>query len=75
MAPPNTINGMRVVLEPNFVSERHPRTWKERLWSWPWKPWISVRTVPSNKIVQYGDHTLIMHPQTFIEAKKILGES
>lgn len=24
------------------------RTWKERLFSWPWKPWLKQKAIPIN---------------------------
>jgi hypothetical protein len=72
MATDDSLEGMRIILEPDFVSERHLRSWKDRLWSWPWRPWMKYRTVPSPEIVLFGDRTLIMHPETWVKTKKIL---
>lgn len=42
-----------------------PRTWKERLFTWPWRPLqttrTEVRTEPSDQIVRMGD-TIFCHP-------------
>lgn len=41
------------------------RTWKERLITWPWKPWVATRTevyqVPSEEIFRIGDRLICHH--------------
>lgn len=42
------------------------RTWKERLLSWPWKPWVAEKTifiqVPDEHVYQIGRYTFVCHP-------------
>ena len=41
-------------------------TWPQRLFSWPWRPWVKTRSwfthVPSAQMVKIGD-TIHMHPE------------
>ena len=43
------------------------RTWRERLFTWPWRPWTTTKivtvTVPSGRVLQIGN-SLVMHPET-----------
>jgi hypothetical protein len=38
--------GYRVIIVPDVQGVR--RTWKERLLSWPWRPWVTWKTVPTH---------------------------
>jgi len=42
------------------------RTWKERLFSWPWEPWKVMKTVqvfvPSKEVIIFGENTILCHP-------------
>lgn len=53
------------------------RTWRERLWSWPWRPWQPTKLVtvqvPSPEVLRMGD-TLIAHPQTIKAIQQLLSE-
>lgn len=44
------------------------RTWRERLFSWPWKPFKATKTitiqVPSDEVLVMADR-IIMHPEMF----------
>ena len=61
--------GFRIIENPMLTVAGEPytvkRTWKERLFSKPWRPTRATKTivpqVPSREVVQYG-RTLIMHP-------------
>lgn len=65
------LHGNRIVtdrrLEKRGARIDIPLTWKERLLSWPWRPWISTQSdwlmEPSDEIVQMPDGTLVMHPE------------
>lgn len=50
------------------------RTWKERLLSWPWRPWKSVNViiVPSKECYKLADGTVVMHPAMYAEVKLLL---
>ena len=43
-----------------------PLTWKERLLSWPWRPWVGSKSVHKQKFYKMGD-TVICSPQSFRE--------
>lgn len=74
----NYLNGLRIVENSNMTVLGKPydvkRTWTERLFTWPWNPFKSSKTivthVPSNEVIQ-GDGVLIMHP----EIAKVFKES
>lgn len=65
--------GMRVVSSPYAVEwDSYPvrRTWRERLFSWPWRPWAAMR----NRIVSRPGcfrmgNTLYMHPELVAELR------
>lgn len=62
--PPKLFVSMHVI-------EMVPRTWKERLWSWPWKPWVKEKAVPGTKVL----HTplgFMCHPQIEKEVREAL---
>jgi hypothetical protein len=64
------VGGMRIYTNALLTESGEPytvdRTWKERLFSLPWKPWKSTKviipTVPSTKVYALSDNILIMHP-------------
>ena len=64
-----TIYGMNIItnswLEED-ESHEVTRTWKERLFSRPWKPFKKTKTVirkiPSKSIYKLNENTLAMHP-------------
>lgn len=45
-----------------------PRTWRQRLFSRPWRPWVATYTytpqVPDPKVVRCGQ-MFVMHPETW----------
>lgn len=55
---------MKVIISP-YVSDTKivRRTWKERLFSLPWRPFRQMNVVDSQKIYQVGDQ-LIVSPKT-----------
>ena len=77
-------NGIRICTNPNLLDTKYKfveRTWKERLFSWPWDPWMHLKyisyTVPSEGIYNLpSQNTMIMHPvmarrlQEAIEARE-----
>ncbi len=69
--------GMRIVESVwCTVPEEHvvSRPWRERLFSWPWKPWVAekmvVVQVPDKQVYVMG-HSIICHP---VVAKQIRAE-
>jgi len=66
----NTFAGIRFVENPNLVEDGDPievpRTWMERLFSYPWKPWKKVKTVipkvPSSRVLVMGN-VAVAHPE------------
>jgi hypothetical protein len=62
------VGGITVFKNPSLVIQRDEivkRTWKERLFSLPWRPWIDIRLVihydPDPHVYVYGNR-LIAHP-------------
>jgi hypothetical protein len=54
--------GLKINVHPSVLSMR--RSWTDRLFSWPWRPWIDQELVPNplftdGKCYQVGD-TIIM---------------
>lgn len=35
-----TFESHKTVFRVHFVPVRARRSWRERLWSWPWQPWV-----------------------------------
>ena len=64
------INGMRVIESVYLVQDGKPypvrRTWRERLFSRPWRPLVATRTVipkvPYQGAVRLNEWTIVMHP-------------
>jgi hypothetical protein len=74
-------NGCQVLTNPHLLDYEtvtEIRAWRERLWSWPWRPWqrtkLVVRSVPSRKIIQLGGYKLLMHPAIFAELKRQIAQ-
>lgn len=72
------VNANLVTREPEEVK----RTWKERLTTFPWRPWENTKIEPvdrpSKEIIRHGNR-LIMHPIVYEELKRqrdeVTGES
>ncbi len=77
---PNTINGFKIMENPLMTEAGEPyevkRSWKERLFTRPWRPFKKTRTVvpqiPSRQIIMM-DRIIYMHPilKAEVEALKI----
>lgn len=56
------------------VTVRH--TWRRRLFSWPWRPWVASYTytpqVPHPGGVQFAPGKIAMHPATAARLREIL---
>ena len=54
-----------------------PRTWKERLFTRPWRPLKAMRwvmpKVPRSGAIQLPDGTLVMHPTVAAKVRSVLG--
>lgn len=65
-----------IIQNPYLVkSETVQRSWKERLFTWPWKPWrrTKILQVPSNEaIVDAINHKVYVHPEFYETLKKSL---
>lgn len=64
-------HGYKIILNRQLstpIPEEINRTWKERLFSWPWRPFkktkIIIRYEPIKTIYSDGNK-LIMHPEVF----------
>lgn len=72
--------GANVVVSALMVEDGKPyevkRTWKERLFSSPWRPFKATKTVvpkvPKKDAVLMPDGSLVMHPATFERLKHLI---
>lgn len=39
------------------------RSWKERLLSFPWAPWVSQKSIPAYRLYILSDGTLVVSPR------------
>ena len=70
MSEPNFFNGLRVIESVYLTEAGEPyqvrRSWKERLFSRPWKPLQRTRMVvpqvPMKGGYRLGNDTIVMHP-------------
>lgn len=57
------------------MTETIDRTWRERLFSWPWRPWVTQRMsiyfVPDEEVMML-DNKLIMHPATYARFRELV---
>lgn len=56
--------GIQIIEDKNMLEyETVSRTWKERLFTLPWRPFLKVKTIskPSKDIYQVGN-TFVCHP-------------
>lgn len=71
---------MRIIENPMLEQDGVPytvrRTWRQRLFSWPWRPWKPTYTitprVPYQGVLRIDDTTLVMHPQTLQQMRQII---
>lgn len=47
--------GMSITIQDKFVWNTTKRTWREWLFTRPWKPWVSKKKVPGEKFVKDGE--------------------
>lgn len=54
-------------------------TWKERLFTMPWRPWIRTRGVisqiPSREMYMLPDNTIVMHPELWREVREAIARA
>lgn len=74
------LNGFKIVTDAGLTQPEKrivDRTWKERLFSWPWTPFIKQKViivhVPSKEVYSMNG-TIIMHPSVFSDLKAIMIE-
>jgi hypothetical protein len=75
------INGMRIIESAYLEEDGEPyqvrRTWRERLFTRPWRPLVATRTVvpkvPFRGVIQLNATTLVMHPVTLRQLRETLG--
>jgi hypothetical protein len=74
-------NGVRVYLTVSLTEAGEPmqvvRSWRERLLSWPWRPWIRCKTVTPQRPYRGALNMkggLVMHPLTFMALKEATKE-
>ena len=68
---------VKIIADANLTEDGEPcevsRTWKERLFTLPWKPLQKTKTVipqvPSKQIYGFPDGRWVMHPDTFHQLK------
>lgn len=71
------LNGMEVIVDANIVkpgvNETVSRTWRDRLFSRPWRPWVKTKTVrgPERPGWVIIGGRLYCHPAVFAELKAI----
>ena len=72
------LNGIRVLVDPNLTEAGEPvktkRTWRERLFTLPWRPFMGTKThiprVPSRNAIRLPSGDLVVHPAMFEEIKR-----
>ena len=54
--------GLRIHESPNsYEVQIIKRSWRERLWSWPWRPWVVTKVFHKPAMYQIGN-TIVAHP-------------
>lgn len=77
------LTGMKVIestflTEPGEPEERR-RSWRQRLFSRPWRPWKVTETWipqrPYRGVVKMGRNTLVVHPDTLKQLRRQLDQA
>ncbi len=57
--------GIQIITDP-YVSDYDQvrRTWRERLFSWPWQPFVKFKTVYSPKYYKIEGNKILCSPQS-----------
>ena len=69
---------IQIRTNPNMtVAHTVPRSWVERLTSWPWRPWRSTRTiqVPSDDCYMMGRDVMICHPEKAKQIRRMCADA
>lgn len=73
------LSSIQVFADPLLTDvEEQPRSWKERLFSWPWCPWRKTKfvTVPSTTFYKLslpsGGEAFVMHPEMMARVQQRL---
>ncbi len=72
-----TFAGLRVIESPYLEEDGEPytirRTWRDRLLTRPWRPWVTTRTVvprvPYRGAMRIDANTIVMHPAVVRELR------
>ena len=76
---PGSLFGIPVVASPMMtkaVTTEYPLSWRERLLSWPWRPWRRIGRIqhsePSEEVllVDLDRLSLVMHPEMVVKLGK-----
>lgn len=62
---------MRIIKTPFFVVDKVKRSWAERLFSWPWRPWIKADAINVPSMVRIGND-IFCHPDLLSSAQRML---
>lgn len=73
LGAPGMYNGLKVFINDHKNGAYVGRTWKERILSWPWKPWIKARwdqgageyVIPNGQFLRYRNEELHCNTNTF----------
>ena len=81
-SPPGSLFGIPVIKSPAMTKPEttiRALSWRERLFSWPWRPWRKTKLVtimvPSDEILMINSDLLygiVMHPETAVRFSKEL---
>lgn len=71
-------NGLKVIESVWLTEPGDPvevrYSWRQRLFSWPWRPWRATYTmipqVPMKGGVRMSNDTIVMHPETLRQLKE-----
>jgi len=74
------LTGFNMIEDKNLVVQDGTttlnRSWEERLFTWPWKPWVAtkeiVNMIPNPDVFLIDRKTVIAHPATAQKIKELL---
>jgi hypothetical protein len=70
--------GLKVIVSVYAVKDGEPiihrRSWRQRLFSWPWRPWVTTWTeIPKVPAFYVTKDSIIAHPAALMELRKVTG--
>lgn len=72
------IGEMLAYTEEDFIADPHRlvtvrRIWRDRLLSWPWRPWVATEQRPDPMIYKIAGQRFryVAHPETIARYKRI----